>query len=410
MLSEKFRSRESESLYTLTTEKDIKVGVKIAGQYSTDLDIREIHICIRNIFSQKIREIPLIQKKILLLDKSIEECDSSFLKKQRLIKEKVSHESDLRTFSRDGWEKYVEEVKPLLEEYFRLSPQKKTKKFYIGPSSQEDQSVETRAEEDHRIDLRLKVIRNFLRIAERYIDMDIICYPPYQEGCDNCGISIDQMDIDDDMYICKCKTIFGRVYTSETPNIDPDKIDSNVKNSYDDKTNFLRRLQSYQGIQSRKISKELLDTLDNHMQSKYMLPPSEEIRQMDPDEYGRRGIPLTSGALLIESLKETENTHHFQDIDPIRHELWGWKCPQIDHLIPKIVDDYIKTQEVYKKLYPNSSSINVELRLYWHLRGAGHKCLLEDFKMPQSRDSRKHNSSVFKTMSEAVGLEFFPIL
>ena len=130
---------------------------------------------------------------------------------------------------------------------------------------------------------------------------------------------------------------------------------------------------------------------------------------MPLDEYGHR-CSLTSVELLKEILKETNNQIHFEDIFPICYELWGWKVPSINHLVPKILEDYMKTQAVYKRISPNSSSINVELRLYWHLCIAGHKCLIEDFKIPCSRYSRKRCSSIFRQMCEETGLEFFPII
>lgn len=410
MLNKRNKSIEDESPYDLTEKEDLKIGEKITGSYSVDLDIRSIHSIVRDVFSYNVKETESYIKRISLLNKYIESSKGSFLRLQELIKEKSKLENKLKIFTKEGWDDYIEKVRPILEKYSELTTYKKAKKIHIGGSASKEES--DMLEDEKRKWARLEIIRKFIRISKNFIEMDIIFYPPFQVGCDECDLPLDQMSVDDEhgVYICECNAIFGRVYSTETPNIDPDKIDSGVNNSYDDKTNFIRRLKSYQSIQTRNISKDLLNLLDIHMQEKYLLPPASEIREMPLDTYGHRGSPKTSVKLLIETLKETNNSSHFQDINPICYELWGWSCPSIEHLVPTILKDYTKTQEVYKRNNPCFSSINVELRLYWHLRIAGHHCLLEDFKIPQSRDSRKRNSYIFKTMCEEVGLDFFPII
>lgn len=409
MLTEKKIDSVENHIFSLSDKKDIKVGEKITVRYTTDLDIPNMHLIIRDIFSYHISQTSNTITKISNLKKLIEINKKSFLKCQELIKEKKALENRLDTFNTKGWEIYVQEIKPILDQYKKITSYRKPKKFLIGSTNNNCDNSEAI---DENLFIRLEVIRKFLRIIDRYIEMDVIFYPPFEVGCPDCNLSINQMRIDEEnsVYVCECNSIFGRVNTSEMPNIDPDKIDIGTKNSYDDKTNFIRRLKSYQGIQSRKIPKELLDSIDQHMQDKYGLLPACEINKLPADEYGRRGYPQASVRLLIETLRETGNSIHFQDINPICYELWGWICPSIEHLVPTILDDYTKTQEVYKRMNPNDSSINVELRLYWHLRIANHNCSLEDFKIPQSRDSRKRNSSVFKAICEEVGLEFYPII
>ena len=346
MLDLKIKVSDEESFYDLTKRKDIKVGegVKINGAYSTDIDIKSIHLIIKDVFSYNIYETSNIEEKIRDIDKSIEKSRGSFLRYQSLVDERKKLKENLEKFSEKGWHNYIEKVKDILEKYSTLTTYKKNKKIYIGGSKKEDFDLD----EDKKLWIRLELIRNFIRIAKNYIDIDILFHPPYVIGCTDCDLTLDEMNIDDEhgVYVCDCNDIFGRVYTTETHNIDPDKIDNSVKNSYDDKTNFIRRLKSYQGIQTRKIPTELLEMLDNHLVTKYRLPPAKEIREMQPDENGHKGSPKTSVKLLIDALKETGYSAHFQDINPICYELWGWVCPSIEHLVPTILDNYTKTQKV----------------------------------------------------------------
>lgn len=412
MLRSEVLHLDKDNPYEITKCSELHSGKKLNASYSHDLNISLMHLVFRDIFSYHINNRDKINSRIAQYKKILENSSLNYVKRKEILRLKMEDEEILKKFSFDEWSKYLETVKPILTEYAKVTTHK-PKTIVIG--SKKKDSEETSKEEKSRLEkdlhLRLSLIRNFIRLVSKYVETEIIFHPPFQIGCKICDTNLEHMDIDEDLgvYVCPCGSIFGNVYSNETPHIDPDRVESGSKTSYDDKTNFIRRLKSYQGFQTRKISKELIDFLDKHMQDKYCHPPADIIRTMTPDKYGHRG-DFTSVALLKEALRETNNTIHFQDINPICYELWGWVCPNIEHLVPKILDDYTRTQEVYKRLNPLFSSINVELRLYWHLRIAGHECLLDDFKIPHSRDSKKRNSHVFQIMCKETGLPFFPII
>lgn len=397
--------------YDLPMEKkEIEVGVIIRGSYSKDLNISSIHNIIRDIFGYHIRNTGQYLS-------NIEKSNARLSKKQYLtadlissLRSQIEHDQSLvDTFSEESWKDYCDQVKDILDEYDNLTTYTRKKKvFRFGTSKSREKSPES----EDLTRRRLFLIKKYLSIAERYIEFDVTFHSPFTIGCDYCGTSVDDMKIDEDQggYICECDGVFSPIYSTETSHIDPDRIDVSSKISYDDRANFIRRLRSYQGFHNRKISQDLLNTLDRHLQDKYGHPPVEEIKKMPLDENGHRGGGLTSVPLLKVVLQETNNSIHFQDINNICYDLWGWEPPQIDHLIPTILEDYTRTQEVYKRLNPDSSSINVELRLYWHLRMAGHNCPIEDFKIPNSRESRKKASDIFRVMCEETGLKFIPII
>lgn len=419
MIDIKKNYEEEENFFDLKKYNDIKIGEKISGSYSVDFDIWKIHFIIRDLFSYYNIEKKNIEKKISKLNKDISTIKSSFLKVLELKKEKKDLEETLVNFSIDNWNLYVSDMEDNLKRYKMISTYKKTKTFRIGrkPGANPEANTGGKLEGkdtsvDTNLNERLRIIRNYIKYISKFIETDITFHSPFQIGCDECNLALDDMNIDEELnvYICDCNYSFERVYSNESQYEDPDKIDNFTKNSYDDKTNFIRRLRNYQGIHSKKISPEFITFLDNHITEKYKIPSSEVIREMPPDKYGHRGSEYTSISLLIEALKETNNSIYFQEINYICYELWGWICPSIDHLISKMTDDYTRTQEIYKKNYPNFSSINVELRLYWHLRIAGHDCLLSDFKIPQSIESKKRNSHIFEALCKECNLPFFPII
>lgn len=398
-----------EEIYEISKHDKLISGSKFSGNYSHDLNILEIHLTFRDVFSFHVNNRDKTLARILQYKKNLEKTSLKYLDRKEILKAKLEDEEICRKFSIEEWNKYRELVKPILSEYAKVTTYKKTKPIKIGSKKRTEERTENITEDNLR--LRLSLIKKFIQLLSRFIETEFIFHPPFQIGCEVCGLCIDQMNTDEDLgvYICDCNCIFGNIYSNETPHIDPDRVEGGSKNSYDDKTNFIRCLKSYQGFQTKKISKEMIDQLDKHMQDKYQHPPAEITRTLPPDKYGHRGN-FTSVSLLKEALRETQNTSHFQDIRPICYELWGWVVPNIDHLVLKILDDYNRTQEVYKRLNIDASSINVELRLYWHLRIAGHECLLEDFKIPHSRDSKKRYSHIMKIMCEETKLEFFPII
>jgi hypothetical protein len=102
MLNTRNKLSEDDSIFTLIDSEDIKIGEKITGSYSTDIDIRNIHIIIRDIFSYNIKEESVLRKRISTLNKYIESFQGSFLRRQELIKEKIKLEETLEKFSREG--------------------------------------------------------------------------------------------------------------------------------------------------------------------------------------------------------------------------------------------------------------------------------------------------------------------
>lgn len=389
---------ESEWDLLLDTQ-DLKIGDSIEVEYSTDLNICKINSIVRDVFSYHIDRKNQYEKDLELL--------ISLKKKKSYSQEANLREKELRnfikTYNKENWEEYCNNVKDIIERYKEISTNKKNE-LIIGLTSKKNNF-------DKNLVERLNIIRKYLDIAKKYIEIDYIFYPPFEIGCDDCDQTVCEMSINNEkgVYVCDCGNIFGTVYSYESMHIDPEKIESSSKSSYDPRINFIKKLKNYQGIHTKRISDDFLDEIDKYAQEKYNLPPASEIRKMPPDKYGHRG-EMTSVDLLKEILKETNNQMHFEDINPICYKLWGWVVPSIEHLVPKIYEDYMKTQEVYKRINSGRSSINAELRLYWHLRIAGHDCPIEDFKIPHSRNSRKRDSAIFKQMCEETGLEFFPII
>lgn len=394
--------------YSYPESKDVILPGIVIGSYRTDLNIIKIHEAIRDIFSyyrynylnlkDEIRNLLALAE---VLSKQTTPLEAIARRRQAENIEKL-----INKYSEKAWYDYIDASKDLLDKYLTITSYGKSKSFVFGC-----EATPMEKESDEKINLRLDIIENYKRIVENLIEINIVFIPQPRLGCFECGQKIDEMEVNEEQgcYYCGCGSLFDQVYSTEAPYQDPDRIEVSSRSAYEDKTNFIRRLNAYQGIQERDIPQELLDILDTYFQENCGIAPAESIRQLEPDEYGHRGKE-TSVRLLEDGLRKTNNTQYYKDMDLIVHRLWGWKLPDISHLVPIILDDYSRTQEIYRQIKPNGSSINVNLRLYWHLRAAGYNCRLEDFKIPSSSDSLKNQSELFKKMCEKTKVKFFHII
>lgn len=379
----------------------------INGHYTTDLPIIKIHEAIRDVFSYYRHNSPMYLAEITALL-----ADSGHLTLETIARRKKAEEirKTLAKFTEDSWNEYSVSAKPLLEQYITLTTYGKVQQFIFGGKVPE-KTAEQDKDLEERVSVRVEIIERYLHLAKNFINTNIVYYPQSKIGCPVCCQTIDEMEVNEDQgsCYCACGNWFDYIYSTETPHQDPDRIEANPRSAYEDKTNFTRCINAYQGIQDREIPSSLIEELDEFFRKDCGMPSSAIIKSMSPDEYGHRGKE-TSIRLLEYGLKETKNTAYYRDMDLIAHLLWGWQLPDISHLVSVILDDYSRTQEVFREIHPIGSSINVHLRLFWHLRARGYNCRLEDFKIPSNSDTLKRQSAWFKEMCDRTGLTFTHII
>jgi len=120
----------------------------------------------------------------------------------------------------------------------------------------------------------------------------------------------------------------------------------------------------------------------------------------------------TSREMMFEALSDTNNSAFYDDINLILHLYWGWELPNISHLEERIMEDYINTQQVYNSILKKDrdASLNIQFRLYVHLKAVGYPCTKDDFKIQTSRDSLIFHNEVWKEMCEKTGIKFHPVI
>ena len=76
------------------------------------------------------------------------------------------------------------------------------------------------------------------------------------------------------------------------------------------------------------------------------------------------------------------------------------------------MEDYMTTQQIYNSIphKDRNASLNIQFRLFVHLKAIGYPCTKEDFKIQTSRDSLEFHQEMWKIMCEKTGLKFYPVI
>ena len=373
---------------------------EVIANYSEDLNILKIHDAIKIIIGHKLSLIPELKSNIDTLNKQIEMGNLTMVdindKKSLIIK----YNLEIRELeSGEFWNCYINKAKPLLLDYLPLASDEVKGIINI-------QTDKKNKEDPDKITQRLDIIHKYLTICKPYIELNLHLIIPKINNCPNCDHPTNNWSQNEEgITICNCGYSKISSYSNQSYN-DSSRIDVGNKNNYDDISSFLKRMDAFEGKQDYKLPKELYKQLDNYFISKD-LPSSEEIKLSPLLANGKK--KKTSIKLLIEGLYATDNPNYYKDLELIAHELWGWKLGYLDNYREGMIQDYKDTQVVYEKIKTRDSSLNINLRLYWHLRARNYPCDYEDFKSITSQSSLEYHINMFKQMCKETGVKYTAI-
>jgi len=411
----------------MNTEMDLPN--RIEASYTDDFNILEVHELIMKRFT-------LLQgQKITQLEESIKSEQQKLNVPQTLVEkkailatlDKLKKELDRYKSDQDRQE-YLSQVGKLIDTYKEIGTTTKIISFKTGItnwtnkkgssgsvswvsnktksqdwSNQKGSSGSIQETEEQK-KIRHATITQYLEIARRYIQIDVIREIPITNNCPNCGIDLTNLIIDEESGIQTCPNCGNEKYTLFRTPIFTEGQKQNNRNGYDDRDNFYKALMRYQGKQPNRIRDDLTSILDNYFRL-FGLPTSEEVKKMPLTEKGTRGD--TSRELIYRALSETGNATYYEDVNLICHLYWGWTLPDVSHLEDQIMDDYDKTQKVYESLPKNrKSNLNTQYRLFKHLQLRGHTCYIDDFKMVKTREILEYHDATWELMTTGAGLRF----
>jgi len=397
---------------------DEKIPDKIEGTYKHDFNILDVHNTIVKKFQhEKEHKIKKLEIDLKAEEKKINGRQNMVERKNSLkvINEIKKNIEDI--ISEKSFREYLQKIQPLLEGYNLLGTMSNVISFAkkrLEEEISEDQSPEPHEDQNKRHQL----ILDFIEIARRYIQIDLIREIKEGNNCPVCGTKLDDtmsnMD-DDGISICPDCGV-ERISVVRTKFYQDNARTNNSGNNYEDRANFKKVLMRYQGKQPDKPPLELYERLGEYFTDsetpkidilgdnirKFLSP--DEIRNLELNSEGEK--IGTSRSLMYKALKDTGNSDYYDHINIILNEMWGWALPDVSHLEDKIMEDYDTSQRIYEVIPKDrKSSLNSQFRLFKHLRRLGYPCKSKDFRIPTTHDILEFHNSTWAKMCEILNWE-----
>lgn len=420
------RKLQSFNLY-LTEEDSVKsvneygddIPDTIEGSYKYDFNILDVHDLILKRFEyQKEHEIKKLQDQLFIEREKMKERQNMVERKSSIRKiENINKILD-GILSGNEFNNYIEKIRPLIEQYNIIGTLSKIVSFATNKKKLEsDEEIEELPEDTQTQRKRHQIIYDFFEIARKYIQIDLIRDIKGGNICTLCGHKLDETDDDNEdngLNICpncgleKISVVRGRFYKDNTRT-------NNSGNNYEDRANYEKVLMRYQGKQPDKPPTDLYEILDNYFKQNELLKINVNGIQTNVDsEYIRNNVLLdeegekegTTRPLMFKALKDTGNSHYYDHINLILHEMWGWALPDIAYLEDQIMDDYDKSQRVYESLPKDrKSSLNSQFRLFKDLRRLGYPCKSRNFRIPATHDILEFHENIWSKICEILNWE-----
>ena len=392
---------------------------KVEGTYKHDFNIMDIHDLIMKRFDrQKHHEIKELEEQLRSEESKIHGRQNMVERKATMktidhLKVAISN-----IISGKDFDMYTNKIGPLLDEYNIIGTLSKIVSFATNKKKGEEEDEEL-PEDPNTQHIRHQIIFDFLEIARRYIQIDLIREVKEGNICSSCNFKLEDIETDSDdngVTVCpnclaeRISVIRSRFYKDNTRT-------NNSGNNYEDRANFEKVLMRFQGKQPDKPPKDLYDKLEQHFVTKE-LPKIDVNDNGNPgyvsSDYIKNHIPLnkdgekdgTSRSLMYKALKDTGNSNYYDHINLILHEMWDWELPDISHFEDHIMDDYDKSQRIYEVIPKDrKSSLNSQFRLFKHLRRLGYPCKSRNFRIPTTHDILEFHENIWAKICDILGWE-----
>lgn len=370
----------------------------IEGIYSWDYNILDIHnLIVRRFQYKKDKNLSSLRQE-LSEEKNKIKNRQSMIERSRSRKKIKKLEEDIEDLDNDNkFRRYINKAKPLIDQYRKIGSLSKIVSFDKSKEILEE-VLET---EDQQL-FRHRIISNYLDIAKKYIKIDVVRKINIDNICTGCKNKLDEnIEIDNNgISVCKlCGT--ERIPITVSPFFKNTTRVNTSRNNYEDRDNFYKVIQRYQGKQINKPNSTVYDKLDEYFDS-IDFPTSEEVKVLPFNGDGKKD--KTSRQLMYEALRKTGNSNQYDHINLICHVFWGWKLPDISHIENQIMNDYDASQKIYDSLPKDrKSSLNSQFRLYKHLRRLGYNCKETDFKIPTTQDIREFHELTWSKVCDIAG-------
>lgn len=393
---------------------------KIEGVYKHDFNILEAHQTILKKFKyQRDYEFKKLEQRLSNEEKKINNRQNMIERKAslRAINNIKASMNDI--INNKSLNEYLEHIQPLIDSYSLLGSLSKIVSFAKIKRDISDSESDDELEDFETQVKRHQLILDFIEIARRYIQIDLIREIKEGNNCPACGTKLDQsMSSADDDGISTCPNCgIEKISIIQTRTYHDNARTNNSGNNYEDRANFRKVLMRYQGKEPDKPNQELYQKLENYFienETPKIDVDNDGKRRFVTPEFIRTQLPLnqdgekegTSRSLMFKALKDIGCSEYYDHLNVILNEVWGWELPDISYLEDQIMEDYDVSQRVYEALPKDrKSSLNSQFRLYKHLKRLGHPCKSKDFRIPSTHDILEFHNTIWAKMCEVLDWE-----
>ena len=344
--------------------------IKIKDQYVDDYDIVYVHNIVLTALNQEKNNIVHLQDKLKILKSISETLQPYNAKKETLNKiQSITEEiNDINNFVKTI--EYKKLAEPLIDRYKLLKINNEEK---------------------------LIVIHQYLKLAKKYIVINVTRKVDYKTVCQNCQANLEEfVNIDGVIRCINCNNEYQIINATKYA----DNYNMQYINIENDDENFAKALMRYQGLQNNP-PKILFTKLDNYF-SQRGFPSAESIRALPHDDRGKKGN--TNKKMMCLALSNIGYSTYYEDVDLIGHIYWDWTLPDLTNVKDIILEHYAITQKSFYKIPSNVrqriSSLGTQYRLWRHLQLVGENVAMDDFKIAENNDSLQNHHRLWRLMCE----------
>lgn len=244
-------------------------------------------------------------------------------------------------------------------------------------------------------------IDEYLNIASEYIRISV--YPENNKKkskCPHCENYFEKNESDPNTGILECSRCGYEIQNSLfVPSLRDGNNNTSFGNGYEDRDNFIKKMQRKQGKLHSSFSETLFDDLDEVMR-KRGYPKGADVRKMPLNNLGEKDG--TSLEMLVTALADIKCPKYYNDVDYIAHVYWGWTLLDFSPWESDLLQMYDVTQRIYNEIENKErvAALNTEVRLYLQLRSLGQKVSRTRFRFQDSQESLEFHQSMWRIMCE----------
>ncbi len=372
-----FKKEEPKKI-NFKTDEIKKVGKTVIGYYKEDINITDLHHMILDILKEEKEEllkglssICEIEKKNLTGPQCQLDRKFSIGRLSSSLKQIKELEANVKI------DQYNKEIKDLVIEYQKIGSLKKVR--VLGKD-------EIKMDENNQIYIkRHSIIEEFITKASKYVTINLIRKIGGSQDmviCDKCYTYLNPEEYSGlSSIVCyRCNLEMPKLlrFTEDVS----ENMESKIKSTdYQDLGNFEEAINKYMGLSYDKYLNinDLIENLDKYFEENSLILGSQikSNYKFYSSKYNRK--------LMRSALKHIGYNHLYSDIQYIMNLYWGKPLKDIYNLKDQLIEDYRLSQPFYEKYKSEdkSSSMNVQYRLWKHLRRLNHECdKNEDFNIP----------------------------